>query len=133
LFNLKKFTNLRELSFYVLGGGTGAVLNLGTAFVLTSILHVYYFYSYIVGSLINYTFNFIFHRAITFNVRDKAGKRAAYYYISNIVLGAVSLLLVYTFTSIIGLNYLVSGLIATVLVVIVNFFFSKLVTFKEKI
>ena len=133
LMQQKRFTNFREVAFYVLGGGTGTVLNLATAYILTSLAHWFYFYSYIVGSFINYTFNFFWHRAITFRCKDKTAKRAAFYYISNIILGLFALGFTYIFTSIFHIQYLISGLIATIVVVIINFLFSKLITFGSKI
>lgn len=125
------FTNFREIAFYITGGSGGAVLNLATAYVLTSIFHWFYFYSYIIGSLVNYTFNFFFHRAITFEVKNKTAKRALIYYSTNIALGAFALLCVYIFTSILKIHYLTSGVLATAIIVIINFAISKFVVFKR--
>jgi putative flippase GtrA len=127
------FTNFREVALYIAGGAGGTILNLATAYVLTSKLHWFYFYSYIIGGLVNYTFNFFFHRAITFEVKNKTAKRALIYYSTNIALGAFALLLVYIFTSILKIHYLISGVMATAIIVIINFIFSKLVTFNKKL
>lgn len=126
-------TNRREIFFYLVGGFCGTALNLGTAFILTHYFSVFYFYSYIVASLVNYTFNFFFHRAITFSVLDETAKRAGIFYSTNIALGALSLTMVYIMTSLLKVQYLLSGVIATVIIVVINFVISKLLTFRKKL
>lgn len=120
-----------ELVRYGVGGGIGAALNIVTAYILTSWLGFYYMCSYVIGSLVNYTFNFLYHRSITFNAKDKTAKRATYYYISNIFLGILALGLTYFFTTIIGLQYLISGMISTTAIIVINYLFSKFFTFNK--
>lgn len=121
----------KEIIYYIAGGLCGSLLNLATAFTFTHFFHLFYFYSYIIASIVNYTFNFFFHRAITFSVLDKTAKRASIYYLTNIILGALSLSIVYVLTSILGIQYLLSGVLSTAIIVIINFLISKLFTFRK--
>lgn len=122
-----------ELVRYCAGGSIGALINILVAYFFTSIVGIYYMYSYIIASIINYIFNFYYHRSVTFNTKDKVIKRAALYYGSNILLGLVALATTYILTSVFGVQYLVSGLMSSILVAVINYIFSKFITFSHKI
>jgi len=129
----EKLIEKREIGYYILGGLCGFAINLGVAFLFTNCLHLFYFYSYVIASLVNYTFNFFFHRAVTFSVYDQTAKRASIYYSTNIALGALSLAMVYVLTSILGIQYLLSGVLSTAIIVVINFLISKLLTFRKSL
>lgn len=121
--------DLIQLVKYGVGGGTGAVLNLGAVYIFTHFAGFYYLYSYFIGAILNYTFNFFYHRSITFETKNKTAKRAAYYYVSNIVLGGMAIGLATLLKNYGNINYLVANLMATIIVIVINYVFSKFVTF----
>jgi len=129
MFKDKKL--IRQVILYCLGGGSGALINFALTYVLVSIVGINYVYGLTAGSLVNLTFNFLFHRALTFGVKTNTAKRAAIYYIFGAILFFITLGVAVFFKSVVGLHYLVAQVIATALSVIINFFASKLIVFKK--
>lgn len=127
---LKKL-NIRELFFYCLGGGGGAIINFALAYYTVSILKLDYVIGITIASFANLTFNFIFHRAFTFGVKDKTAQRAMAYYILGVIYFFVSLGFAIFLKSVVGLHYMVAQVLATALIVIINFFASKYFVFKK--
>lgn len=123
--------NKKEIFFYCLGGGTGALVNFGVTYLIVSIAGLNYIIGLTAGSFVNLTFNFLFHRALTFKVKTEPVKRAVIYYIFGVILFFITLALAVFLKSTIGLNYLIAQIIATGASVIINFFASKLIVFKK--
>lgn len=119
---------------FVLVGGLGFLINLGIVIALTEGIHLWYFYSYLVGAVVNITFNFFLNSFVTFRNHGRTDMGRAY--ASTLVLyGAVGLVnagIVFTLTSIIGIYYVASVIIATACTLTLTFFGSKRYIFTKR-
>jgi len=129
---MKRFRNFRELFFYCLGGGSGAIINWTLTYTSVSIIGLNYTWGIVIGSFANLTYNFLFHRSLTFGVKDHFVKRAATYYIFGIILFFISIEIAFFCKKNLGLNYMVAQIIATIVSVFINFFASKYIVFAKK-
>lgn len=113
-----------QLIRYVFVGGASFVVDFGLLFVLTEYAHFYYILSatisFIAGLLANYFLGtaWIFKHS---RIKNKAAEFSLY-----AIVGVVGLILnnvlMYFFTSIIGIYYLLSKIITSALVMLWNFF-----------
>lgn len=106
-------------------GGSGTLLNLLFLWILTDLAGFHYLISYIISFCIVLISNYTLNTYWTF----KNSKRNNYGLLRYglIGLGTLSIrqLLLYVFTDIFGIYYLLSAIIVTVISFIINFIFSK--------
>ena len=117
--------SLTRLFAFLLGGGLGSLLCLIIVFVLTEQAGLKYMPSYGFGVSAAILFNFLFHRSITFRVRDGTKRRMAKFAATSLLIGAGIMALVYTFTEFMGLWYIFSGIAAIAIMSLVNFWINK--------
>lgn len=128
---------------FIIGGGIGALVNWLISFLLTSIIGIHYIISYAIAQTANITVNFLWHRFITFRVKDKSTTRFMRFFIMSIATALISIALVYItkefvldylYTIVLygkDLNYLAAIIIITFIISVVNYLVSKLWVFKE--
>ncbi len=127
---------------FIIGGGIGALVNWLLSFLFTSIIGIHYIISYSIAQIANITVNFIWHRFITFRVKDRSTARFIRFFIMSIATALISIVLVYLtkefvldyFYTIIlygkDLNYLAAIIIITFVISVINYLISKLWVFK---
>lgn len=123
---------------FLIGGGLGLLVNLVITFFLTEFLHLWHMVSYIFGLAANIVVNFVYHKYITFKVKDKMQKRILKFIVVYFLVVIVSWALVYLFTEIIVFSsfkyyYLIIIVLVTLVVSIVNYLLNKLWVFNEEI
>lgn len=66
---------------YIISGGSGAVVNLGSMYVLTDVFHVWYLAASVAAFLVSFVVSFTLQRFWTFGYTstDKLGKHATLY------------------------------------------------------
>lgn len=108
---------------YIFVGGTAAVVNIGSLFVLKECCHIHYLIANIIGFLLGLITNYLLSKALVFtkeNTMSKITEFASYAIIGVIGLG-FDTFFVWLFTDLIALYYMVSKIISTFLVFIWNF------------
>ncbi len=134
---------VRTYFVFVTGGGVGALTNWIISFVLTSLIGIHYLISFTCAQAVNVTVNFIWHRFITFDVRDNAGRRFFRFFFMSIATMLISVTLVWIVKEYVldavytinlfglELNYLAAIIAITFAVSIANFSISRAWVFGE--
>lgn len=128
---INRLTSPKEITFYFIGGLSGSVINLAITYLLVSIAGLYYVWGMTISSLCNLTYNFLFHRSITFGAKDKIIRRAVTYYLLGTALFFITLGTAIFLKAILGINYLMAQLLALTTSIIINFFGSKYIVFAK--
>ncbi len=121
---------IKKLFKYTLGGGISLALKLGLTFLFTEYVFDYYLISYVSTLVIVIITGFFYNFYITFE--NKGKKRVKFFkYLTSIgFFNLADILLVFITTDLIGLHYMLSILIISVLIflskfVVFNFIFKK--------
>lgn len=125
---------IKKYVIFLFGGGIGTLLYLLVVYFMVELLGFWYISAYCLGSLITITFNFTYHRSITFGIRDKPRKRFLKFAINSLIIGFLSISLIYFLTDKLGLWYILSGIIGVGLMSIINFLINNFRIFQgEKV
>ena len=123
----------REFFKYAIVGAVGAVINLLFLYFFTSFLGIFYLLSATFSFIIAVTNNYFLNKVWTFkeSLREKLfTKWSKFLTVSLFALG-FNLLILYFFTSVVGIYYIVSEIIAIGAATFVNFLGNKFWTFKN--
>lgn len=106
----------RYVSFF-LTGASGAMLNLGVTWLLTTYVFGIdqYFYGYAVGLGSNLVYNFVRHSLVTFQTRDGHWKRFAAFILYSLVMTGLQYVVVRNIVSLTGEQFyllVIAGVIA---------------------
>ena len=125
---------LFQLIRYALVGGVAFVADYGSLYALTEWLGVAYLLSAAIAFIIGLTINYIFSNLIVFSTHRLESKWIEFMIFA--IIGVIGLglneLIIYCCTEFIGLHYMLSKLISTVLVFLWNFFARKQTLFNKK-
>lgn len=116
---------------YVIVGISTAVVSLLVTFVLTDIVGFWYFFSFIIATIVGCILNFALNSRFTFRGHDAKFYFSKYvnYSLFYILMGIFNLSIVYILTSIFFLHYLISIIIAGSVISLITFSFNKRVVF----
>ncbi len=122
LFVQKTKNSWLQLFRYLFVGGIAAVVNIGSLYIFTSWLNIYYIISNILGFILGLIVNYLLSKAFIFT-DCKVNKKKEFfdYTVIGIIGVCIDTLLMFVFTSWIGLFYLISKIISTLLTFIWNF------------
>lgn len=125
------FAAFKRYPLFVIMAGVGFLANLAVTAALTEIFHVFYLFSYIAGTIVNWTINFFLNSQITFRgcLKNKLLLRYSKFIIFFAAVHAVNMATVYLLTSVIGIHYLISIIGASALYSIVTYTFAKNIIF----
>lgn len=115
---------LVQLFRYVFVGGASFIVDFGLLYILTEYAHFYYILSATISFIAGLISNYILGTAWIFKnskVKNKAVEFSLYAIVGVIGL-AINNILLYLFTTVIGIYYLLSKIITAVLVMLWNFF-----------
>ena len=124
LFHLRAGKLIRQFCKFVIVGGTGALLGFITMYLFTSVWHMYYIVSYIISFNISLLSNYLLHSLWTFKAKRAIAKYGKYAVVSLLSLGLTTLLM-YIFTSVIGMWYMISLVAVTICGLPINYLLSK--------
>ncbi len=98
---------LRQYTIFLIVGGTGVCLNLGTIWVLTHYLIGLenYFLAYLIGTAINLAYLFTLHTIQTFRTTHDHGKRLVLFVGYHLAMTAIQASIIKTITPLVGLEY----------------------------
>nr|MBQ4317683.1 GtrA family protein [Clostridia bacterium] len=133
---LKYYRRYREVIGYLITGGITTVINFVVYFVCTNIFDIYYIVSNIIAWAVAVAAAFIMNKLIVFIGGDMSPKAVLTQLVSfvslRIVSGIMETGLLYVFVDFMHLNENIVKIFVAVLVVILNYIFSKLLIFKKK-
>ena len=117
-------TNNTKIQFfrYIFVGGISAIINIGSLYIFTEIVNLYYLLSNILGFLLGLITNYVLSKILVFTNEEKFIKIIEFtiYTIIGLIGLELDTLLLWLFTSM-GVYYLFSKIISTSLVFIWNF------------
>ena len=117
-------TNNTKIQFfrYIFVGGISAIINIGSLYIFTEIVNLYYLLSNILGFLLGLITNYVLSKILVFTNEEKFNKIIEFtiYTIIGLIGLELDTLLLWLFTSM-GVYYLFSKIISTSLVFIWNF------------
>lgn len=121
----------KKFIIFAIGGGLGAIINWTITVLLTEIFKLWYMASYSIGLSVNLIFNFLYQRHVTFKVKDNLRRRFVIFAIISLSTIFLNMFLVYVITEYLKLFYLISIIIVTFLIAIINFILNKEFVFKK--
>jgi len=123
----------KEFIKFSVVGGIGTLINLAVLYLLTSVAGIYYLFSAVLSFLVAMTSNFIFNKIWTFKegIRSNIGKKYLKFGTVSLAALLVNLFFLYLFTSVAGIYYMFSQVLAIGIALIINFLGNKLWTFKK--
>lgn len=118
---------MKKFAHFCAIGGIGLLLNLLVAYLLTDGLGLWYFWGFLAGVLVNWTFNFLANSLITFHGHSKQNYHIKYGIFLAIYIGvfAINSGIVYGLASIVTVHYLVSITAAAVITSPLTFHLAK--------
>lgn len=118
------FPRVAKLGRYVISGGTAAAVDLVLLFVLTHFFHVWYILSAILAFVGAFFVSFFLQKFWTFRDMSKEGahKQAVIYFIVSSINLGINTFLMYVFTETFGVYYILSQILASLLIAMESFF-----------
>lgn len=122
----------RELVLYVVFGAFTFFVNLISYFFFEDILGVNYIISNIIAWFLSVLFAYVTNRIWVFESKSPdILKEMSLFFGGRIFSGAVDTALMYTFIDILSIGDTVSKIVVQIIVIILNYVFSKLIVFKD--
>ena len=123
-----------KLVKFSLIGGTGLIINLIAAYILKEFLGLWYFLAFLIGVILNWSFNFFANSYITFSGHSKERYAMKYAIFVSVYLAAFTINsgLVYIMTSVFDIYYLISIAMAAVITTLITFSLSKRFVYYDK-
>jgi dolichol-phosphate mannosyltransferase len=114
---------LRFMGF-ALVGLSGIVVNSLALFVATDLLKIFYIYSAAIATVISTVWNFTLNETLVYRVKSKASSRfgrLVIFFVMNVIALALRTPIMYIFTSVIGIYYIISNLLSLGLLTLARF------------
>ncbi len=123
----------QKIARYIVSGGTGAAVNIGTLFILVHWFGVWYLAASITGFLVSFFVSFTLQRYWTFGHRtaEGLGRHATLYLATLVFNAALNTGIVYVLVHLLSTWYVLAQLIAGLLVALASFFIYRSVVFRE--
>ena len=119
---------------YVFVGGIATVVDWGALFLLTDIAHIYHLVSAIIAFVAGLITNFLLSKLLVFNANE-AKVSPAMEFVSYGMIGVVGLgiteLIMFLLTNCLSVHYMISKMIATVIVLAWNYLARKKILYKD--
>ena len=134
---MKKIIDLykknKEIVNYLIFGGLTTLVSFIVYFVCRKLFHIAYMVSKTIAWIISVLFAYITNRKFVFENKSKDIFVEVYqFYKYRILSLGIELLLMYVFVEIFGINDVVAYVPVTFIVIVLNYFFSKLFVFKKE-
>ncbi|OGZ73735.1 MAG: hypothetical protein A2832_00735 [Candidatus Zambryskibacteria bacterium RIFCSPHIGHO2_01_FULL_44_22b] len=118
---------MKTIIRYIISGGSGAVVNLSTLFVLVHFFQVWYLLSVIMAFVVAFFVSFSMQKFFTFNddSLEKIKKQSIFYLGIQIFNLGVNALLMYISVDILNIHYLISQFFVLGFIAVYSFFIFK--------
>jgi putative flippase GtrA len=131
IFKGKTDNTLHQLIRYSIVGGLAFIVDFGTLFILTEYFHLHYLISALIAFILGIITNYIL--SVTWVFRSRSVKNRINEILIFTLIGIVGLglneLLLWVFTDLVSIYYLISKIMTTVIVFSWNFFARKFLLF----
>ena len=129
--NTSWFNKYYEVLSYLFFGGCTTLINILTFYILR-VLNVELFLSNAIAWLVGVVFAFVTNKLFVFESKGNFVKESISFVIVRLVSLGFDMLSMYLLISVLNANELLSKIIANVIVIILNYVFSKLFVFKKQ-
>ena len=133
----KLFNKYEEIILYLIIGGLTTLINILTYYIVThTFLNPLNSIELQLAEIISWFFSVVFayftNRAYVFKKKNNVSLKEFFYFVSSRILTLlIEMLIMYIFVSKLKLNDQVIKVIAQIVVIVLNFIFSKFLVFKE--
>ena len=125
--NLKK-----EILNYIIFGIFTSIVNIATYLLLTDVFNVYYVFANILAWIMSVFFAYFTNRTWVFESENKnIIKEISMFYSARLFTGVIDTLMMILFIDILSLENTFSKLVTAVVVILLNYLFSKKIIFKK--
>ena len=125
----------KETILYIIFGVLTTIVNLISYYLFSNIISINYLISNTISWIISVSFAYITNKFYVFNSKDKSKdiiiKEFIKFVNCRLTSGIIEMILLFLLVDIIKVNDFISKLVIGVIVVILNFIFSKLFVFKK--
>ena len=132
---IKLYKKYQEIINYLIAGGLTVLVTVLSYAFFTKILHIYYIVSNILAWIVAVIFAYVVNRRFVF--QSKSSKKARVkeirnFFIFRLLSLLIDTILMYLLVDIFRINDLISKMIVQIVVIVLNYIFSKFFIFKEK-
>ena len=127
------FVKYKEVIMYLIFGVLTTLVNIITYYISTKIFLIDYQISNIIAWIISVTFAFITNKLYVFESKtnDKILKEIISFYSLRMFSLGIDIFTMYIMVSILSIDDLIAKVVANVIVIVINYITSKLITFKK--
>ena len=134
--NIKKLIS-KETILYIIFGVLTTIVNLISYYLFSNIISINYLISNTISWIISVSFAYITNKFYVFNSKDKSKdiiiKEFIKFVNCRLTSGIIEMILLFLLVDMLAVNDIISKLVIGVIVVILNFIFSKLFVFKKQV
>lgn len=134
--NIKKIINTQTI-LYVIFGMLTTIVNLISYYFFSNIMSINYLISNMISWIISVLFAYITNKFYVFNSKDTSKdiiiKEFIKFVNCRLTSGIIEMILLFLLVDMLAVNDIISKLVIGVIVVILNFIFSKLFVFKKQV
>jgi putative flippase GtrA len=120
---------------YLIFGVLTTLVNIGTYTISTRVFHIDVYSSNIIAWLVSILFAYLTNRKYVFNSKAKSikeiSKEIFSFYICRVATFLVDMMIMYLMIDIMEIDDLISKIVVNVVVVVLNYIFSKLIIFRK--
>ena len=134
--NIKKLIS-KETILYIIFGVLTTIVNLISYYLFSNIISINYLISNTISWIISVSFAYITNKFYVFNSKDTSKdiiiKEFIKFVNCRLTSGIIEMILLFLLVDMLAVNDIISKLVIGVIVVILNFIFSKLFVFKKQV
>lgn len=133
-FALKKYKRYEEIINYLFIGGCTTIVSIGTYTICSSLFHIHYQVSNIISWVFSVVFAFITNKLFVFKVKNNDNLfKEIYQFVKFRILSLIiDMGIMYLLVDLLKINDIISKILVQIIVVALNYIFSKLFIFKKE-
>ncbi len=133
-FGLKMYKKYEEIINYLFMGGCTTIVSIGSYTIFASLFHIHYQISNIISWIFAVAFAFITNKLFVFKVKsnDKLFYEIYQFVKFRILSLIIDMLCMYILVDLFSINDILAKILVQIIVVVLNYVFSKLFIFKKK-
>lgn len=125
----------KEIIMYLIFGVLTTIVNILTYTISTRLFHIDVYSSNVIAWLLSVLFAYLTNRKYVFNSNAKTfkeiSKEVFSFYICRVATFLIDMLMMYLMVDMMKIDDLISKIVVNVVVIILNYIFSKLIIFKK--
>lgn len=132
---IKLYKKYQEIINYLIAGGLTVLVTILSYAFFTKILHIYYIVSNVLAWIIAVIFAYVVNRRFVFQSKSSKSakvKEIRNFFIFRLLSLLIDTILMYLLVDIFRINDLISKMIVQIVVIVLNYIFSKFFIFKEE-